>query len=312
MASPSLLFTTLVAAAATVAVDAAPQNRPSFSSESELVVLHVTVKDGQGRYMASLPQAAFSVFEDNQPQAITMFTREDAPVSVGLVIDNSGSMRENRSLVVAAAGEFAASSNPKDEIFALLFNEEIRAALPRSEPFTSDPRVLSEALAQAISPHGRTALFDAMAAGQEYLAQGQYERKALVLVSDGGDNVSHLGFDDVLRRTEASNVVVHAVALVDPNDREADPKKLERLARASGGVFYEPHDASQVADALKRVAADIRSAYTLGYVPGPRVANSGFHQIRVVVHEAVYGPISVRTRTGYIAGTPAAGSAHAR
>lgn len=294
-----------------MAVDGRQQNRPSFTSESELVVLHVTVKDGHGRYMASLPQAAFSVFEDTQPQPITMFTREDAPVSVGLVIDNSGSMRENRSLVVTAAGEFVESSNPKDEIFALLFNEEIRAALPKSAPFTNNPRVLSEALSQAISPHGRTALFDAMAAGQDYLTQGQYERKALVLVSDGGDNDSRIGFDDVLRQTEASNVVVHAVALVDPNDRDADPKKLERLARASGGVFYEPHDASQVADSLKRVAADIRSAYTLGYVPGPRAANSGFHQIRVVVHEAVHGPISVRTRTGYIAGT-AAGSAHAR
>src|SRR5436309_2238625 len=160
MTSPSLLLTTIAAAAAIVVTDAAPQKRsafvddgpqnpPAFTSESELVVLHVTVKDGRGRLMSELPQAAFSVFEDNRPQPITMFSAEDAPVSVGLLIDNSGSMRENRELVIAAAADFVTSSNPKDEIFALLFNDDIHSALPRSMPFTNDPVVLRDALSNA-------------------------------------------------------------------------------------------------------------------------------------------------------------------
>jgi Ca-activated chloride channel family protein len=287
------------------------QDRPSFSSESELVVLHVTVKDQQGRYIAGLPQDAFSIFEDNRPQSVSFFSSEDAPVTVGLLVDNSGSMQPNRDLVLAAATAFVERSNPQDEVFALTFNETIQAALPPEMPFTSDPRILRDALAHAISTRGRTALYDAIAAGEEYLARGRFERKALVVVSDGGDNASATTFEEILGHTQASNVVIHAVALVDPIDEDANPKRLKQLTQASGGVVFQPRNAKQVAEAIERVALDIRSAYTLGYVPAS-ASSSGFHHIRVVVRAPGGRNVVVKTRAGYMAVRGARNDDHAQ
>jgi Ca-activated chloride channel family protein len=282
---------------------APPQDeRPAFAAESELVVLHVTVKDRKGRYIAGLPRDAFGVVEDGRPQAIHFFTSEDAPVTVGLLIDNSGSMQSSRDLVLAAATAFVERSNPHDEVFALTFNDVVQAALPPDMPFTGDAAVLRAALAHAIAPAGRTALYEAIAAGQEYLAGGRYERKVLVVVSDGGDNVSDITFEQILNRTQASNIVIHTVGLVDPIEPDANPKRLKQLAQASGGVAFLPRDARQVADALERVALDIRSAYTIGYVPAS-TAPPGLRRIRVVVHPPDGRSVAVRTRAGYMTGT---------
>ena len=295
-----MLAASAVAAVYLATPHATAQDRPSFTSESQLVVLHVTVKDQQGRYVAGLPQDAFSIFEDNRPQSVSFFSSEDAPVTVGLLVDNSGSMQPNRDLVLAASTAFIERSNPQDEVFALTFNETIEAVLPSAMPFTSDPAVLRDALAHAISTRGRTALYDALAAGEEYLARGQFERKALVVVSDGGDNASDTTFEQILNLTQASNVVIHAVGLVDPVDEEANPKRLKQLTQASGGVLFQPRNAKQVADAIERVALDIRNAYTLGYVPAS-ASPSGFHRIRVVVRAPGGRNVVVKTRAGYMA-----------
>jgi VWFA-related protein len=308
-----LVVTVAAACLATARVESQgpePQERPSFTAESELVVLHVTVKD-RGQYVAGLPQDAFGIIEDGRPQSIPFFSSEDAPVTVGLLIDNSGSMRSNRELVLAAATAFVEHSNPQDEVFALMFNETLQAALPAEMPFTSDAGVLRIALGQAISPRGRTALYDAIAAGQEYLARGRYERKVLVVVSDGGDNASEITFEDALNRIQASNVVIHAVGLVDPIEEDANPKRLKRLAQASGGVAFQPRTAKQVAEALERVALDIRSAYTLGYVPADSVSQ-GFRRIRVTVRPPNGRKVEVRTRAGYVSGHGAKGDANAQ
>jgi Ca-activated chloride channel family protein len=291
---------------------ALPQDeRPAFAAESELVVLHVTVKDRQGRYIAGLPRDAFGLLEEGRPQAIPFFTSEDAPVTVGLLIDNSGSMQHNRDLVLAAATAFVERSNSHDEIFALTFNDVVQATLPPDMPFTGDAAVLRAALAHAIAPAGRTALYDAIAAGQEYLAGGRYERKVLVVVSDGGDNVSDVTFEQILNRTRESNIVIHAVGLVDPIEPDADPKRLKQLAQASGGLAFLPHDARQVADALERVALDIRSAYTIGFVPAS-TAPRGFRHIRVVVHPPDGRSVVVRTRAGYVTGPGNTRDVHAQ
>jgi Ca-activated chloride channel family protein len=301
------LLAVVIAIAFVATSGAAPQaqsDRPSFTAESELVVLHVTVKDNQGRYVAGLPQESFSILEDGRPQTIPFFSSEDAPVTVGLLIDNSGSMYSSRELVLAAVTSFVEHSNPRDEVFALLFNETIRSALSPDMPFTSDLAVLRGALSHAILPRGRTALYDAIDAGQDYLTRGQYERKALVVVSDGGDNASDTTFEQILNRTQASNVVIHGVGLVDPVEQESNPKRLKQLAQASGGVMFRPNNVRQVAEALERVALDIRSAYTLGYAPVDKAAH-GFHRIRVAVRAPNGRKVDVRTRAGYVAGPTA-------
>jgi Ca-activated chloride channel family protein len=306
-----VLAASAIAAVSLAAPHATGQDRPSFTTESELVVLHVTVKDQQGRYVPGLPQDAFSIFEDNRPQSVSFFSSEDAPVTVGLLVDNSGSMQPNRDLVLAASMAFVERSNPRDEVFALTFNETIQAALPQEMPFTSDPAVLRDALAHAISTRGRTALYDALAAGEEYLARGQFERKALVVVSDGGDNASATTFEEILNHTQASNVVIHAVGLVDAVDEDANPKRLKQLAQASGGVVFQPRSAKQVAEAIARVALDIRSAYTLGYVPAS-ASSGGFHRIRVAVRSPGGRNVVVKTRAGYMSGRRTRGDDHAQ
>jgi VWFA-related protein len=294
-----------------LSLTAGRQQPPLFTTESSLVVLHVTVKDKQGRYVNGLPRDAFDVFEDGKPQDVSFFTSEDAPVTVGLLVDNSGSMRGNHELVLAAATAFVERSNPHDEVFALTFNERVQAALPNAMPFTSDVEVLRAALARSVtSSQGRTALYDAIDDGIEYLAAGQYERKALIVVSDGGDNASETTFAQILSRIQESNVVIHAVALIDPVEPDANPKRLRQLAEASGGMAFRPTDGRQVRDVLERVALDIRNAYTMGYTPADST-RGGFRHIRVGVRAPnVKSPV-VRTRAGYMSVPKPRDRAHA-
>jgi VWFA-related protein len=279
---------------------------PIYSSTTSLVVLHVTATDRHHAYVSHLGREAFRVFDDGREQPIAFFTSEDAPVTVGLVIDSSVSMWSIRELLVAGAMDFAEASNTGDEIFALAFNEHVRAALPPDEPFTSDPVVLREALTRAVAPVGRTALFDALDAGLTYVARGHHERKVLVVLSDGGDNASATSLDDVRARSQASNVVIYAVALSDRTDPDANPKVLRALAEASGGRMFEPRTASALEDAMKMVADDIRHAYTLGFVPGS--ADGAFHRLRVTDSGPRMDDVRVRTRTGYLAVAPPEGA----
>jgi Ca-activated chloride channel family protein len=279
---------------------AGAQDAPAFKAESSLVVLHVTVKDKQNRYVGGLSKDAFEVFEDDKPQEVALFTAEDAPVTVGLLIDNSGSMHSNRELVLTAATAFVEKSNRSDEVFGLTFNEDVRAALPRDTPFTSDAQILRSALAGTVSARGRTALYDAIADGIEYLSAGQYERKVLVVVSDGGDNASETTFEEILSKVRASNVVIHAVGLVDPVEADSNPKRLRQLAEASGGLTFRPGNPKEVREAIERVALDIRSAYTVGYSPAEN-ARSGFRRIRAAVRMPDGKSVVVRTRAGYSA-----------
>jgi len=217
-----------------------PQGEPPlFSAQSELVVLQVMVEDRGHAYVTDLPAEAFTVREDNVPQMIEFFNRMDAPVTVGLLIDGSGSMASVRNLVSAAAGTFVSMSNPEDEAFALTFNEYVRPALPETEPFTSDGTTLRRALLEALFARGRTALYDAIVNGLQYGTRGMHERRVLVVISDGGDNASAATFDEVLRQTQISNTVIYTIALVDSLDRDAKPGRLRRLADASGGEIFD-------------------------------------------------------------------------
>ena len=279
------------------------QETPTFSANSELVVLHVTVRDRKGAYVSGLTQEAFNVIEDGQAQTVRLFTDTDSPATIGLLIDSSGSMYQYRPITIAGAAAFAKASHAEDEIFALAFNEYVTAVLPADSPFTHDANVLRNALELNVSSRGRTALYDAIAGGVEYLARGTRQRKVLVLLSDGGDNASRTTRDDAVHKAQASNAVIYTIALVEPGSRDANPQLLKELSLASGGESYRPDDAEEIAEALGKIAREIRHTYTIGYVPTNTARDGAYRSLRVVVTAPPGRPLVVRSRTGYRAGT---------
>jgi Ca-activated chloride channel family protein len=280
---------------------------PVFSSRAELVVVHVTVTDRRGAYVTALPREAFRISEDGAPQRIDFFSGEDSPVTVGFLVDSSGSMREGRERVIAAATAFAEASNSQDEIFALAFNEYVRPALPPSMPFTSDAGIFRVALAGAMGAQGRTAMYDAISNGLSYIAKGHHPRRVLVVVGDGGDNASTKTFDEVLKEAQSSNAAIYTVGIIDPLERDADPGLLKRLANATGGKSFFPRDVEDVDEVLQQIADDIRHSYTLGYVSTNSARDGKFRKVRVVVNDSDRRSLRVRARDGYRAGAPLQG-----
>ena len=270
-----------------------------FSSRSEAVVVHVTVQDDGSQLIAGLPQDAFSVFENGQPQTVTFFQNEDNPVTVGLVLDCSTSMQRKRDAVIAAGLVFARSSHPADELFTVNFNEQVWSGLPASVPFTTDVEQLRAAL-QRSSARGRTAMFDAVQFGLKHLQKGQRQKKVLILVSDGGDNASRSTLQDVLGAALRTDAVIYAISIYDQYDTDAKPEVLRKLTRATGGTAYFPRDAKEAPAVLTRIAEDIRSGYTIGYIPS--TTGDGYRAIRVGVRSPDGRKLSVRARTGYMAG----------
>jgi VWFA-related protein len=229
-----------------------PDAKPNFSSESELVVLHVAVKDKRGGYVGGLGQNAFRVLENRRPQEISFFHNQDAPVTVGILIDSSGSMAPNRDMVIAASMAFSRAMNPQDEFFVLGFNEHIHTPLPADKPFTNFEPALRIALVQAIKARGQTAVYNAVIAGLDYVQKGGFERQVLIVLSDGGDNASRITREEVLGTAQGSNAVIYSIALVDPLDRDADPKFLADLSRMTGGLAFRPQNAREVAHIFQR------------------------------------------------------------
>ena len=305
---PALILATLAGSSAAIArSNADPRQLPVFSSRTELVVVHVTVMDRRGGYVTGLSQDAFRIIEDGTPQRIDFFSGEDSPVTVGLLVDGSGSMREGRERVIAAATAFAEASNPQDELFALIYNEHVRAALPPSMPFTNDAQAFRAALARTMGARGQTAMYDALSRGLEHVATGGHPRRVLVLIGDGGDNASTATFDQVLTGAQASNAAIYTVGVIDPLEREAKPGLLKRLARATGGASFFPRSVNEVETVLREIASDIRNSYTIGYVSSNPARDGRIRRLRVVVTDPARRPLVVRSRDGYRAGLPGQG-----
>lgn len=285
----------------------AQDQAPIFSSAAELVVVHVSVTGRRADYVTDLPRDAFRILEDGAPQTIEFFTGDNSPVTVGLLVDSSASMRENRERVIAAATAFAQASRAEDEIFGLAFNEHVRAALPPSTPFTNDPNMFRVGLAGAMGAQGRTALYDAISSGLAYVAKGHHPRRVLVVVADGGDNASTATFDQVLKEAQSSNAAIYTVGIVDPLEREANPRLLRRLAQATGGKSFFPREMNAVEGALREIARDIRHSYTLGYVSPNLAPDGAFRRIRVLVNDPSRRSLVVRAREGYRSGGPSQG-----
>ena len=269
----------------------------TIRSDVRLVILDVSVKDRAGGFISGLTKEDFHVFENGAPQKITVFGREDLPVTVGLLIDESQSMGPKRNEVLSAAGTLIAESNPQDEIFVLNFNDTVRRGLPDDQLFSSNIDQLRAALYRGV-PMGRTALYDAVYDGLTQLELGHRDKKALVLISDGGDNASHRRRQEVYDKLDRSLATVYAVGLYDANDPDRSPGLLKHLASVSGGRAFFPHTAAEMTDVCRGIAKDIRTRFTVGYVP-PASNGGPLRHIRVTVTSPSHRGLVVRTRTQY-------------
>jgi VWFA-related protein len=281
-----------------VSLAATPQERPTFSARTELVVLHVTVEDRKGSYISGLPQEAFTVLEDGKPQSVKFFSGADTPASIGLLIDNSTSMTNKRDMVVAAAIGFTERSNPDDEIFVIAFDENVSEIWKPRVIGRSNMVSMRATLLGGIAARGKTALYDAVVQGLERLTQGQHTRQVLVLISDGSDNASATTLNDVLVRTRASEAAIFTVMLKDPIDREGNPRLLKRLAEETGGEAFAPDALDDMPKTLEHIARDIRSAYTIGFVPSSAEGDRALRKLRVDVRTQGR-TLKARTRGGY-------------
>lgn len=284
-----------------------PQSKPYTLKENvDMVRLPITIVDKSGNFVTGLQQDNFRVLENNAPQKISAFTHADIPISVGLVIDNSGSMRSKRARVNAAAMTFVQTSNPRDEMFVVNFNDEYY--LDMDEDFTNDPKVLKAAL-ERIDSHGGTALYDALLGSMNHLKKGTREKKVLLLVTDGVDHDSapahNLSY--TVQKLEQSDVVIYAIGLFTKDDDSRDEirqgkKALEALTEASGGEAFFPTTVDDVDSICTRIAQDIRSQYMVGYYPATASRDGAFRTIKVeLTGVSGKGKLTVRTRPGYYA-----------
>jgi Ca-activated chloride channel family protein len=284
-----------------------PQSPPgaTLKRDVDLVVLHATVEDAKGQFVPDLKQDSFKVFEDKVEQRISVFAREDIPVSMGLVIDNSGSMREKRSQVNSAALTFVKTSNPQDEVFVVNFNDDYYLDLDRD--FTSDPKELQEAL-ERIDSRGSTALYDAVVGSLDHLKKAHKDKKVLLVITDGDDDASRKSFEYTIKAAQQSNALIYAVGVFSEYDQSHDKrmvrkskKVLTELAESTGGAAYFPNTLEEVQPICTMIAHDIRNQYTLGYYPTNTDKNGTFRAVQVLVNAKGRGKLSVRTRTGYFA-----------
>jgi VWFA-related protein len=271
------------------------------------VLLHATVVDDRQHIVTNLDRNAFTVFEDGKPQSIVSFRHEDIPVAMGIVIDNSGSMREKRAKVNQAALNLVRSSNPQDEVFVVNFNDEYYL----DQDFTNDLLKLKDAL-EKIDAKGGTALYEAVVASADHLKRNaRLERKVLFVVTDGEDNASRETLEQAVKQLQEENgPSVYAIGILGDEDHPKRARRaLEIIAQRTGGLAFFPKTLDEVDEISRQVAHDIRNQYTIGYKPTNPKESGGFRTIRVEAKAKGHGKLMVRTKSGYYAGSqPAAGA----
>ena len=270
-----------------------------FHSRVDEVLLHATVVDDKQRMVTNLDKGAFTVLEDGKPQNIVSFRHEDIPVAMGIVIDNSGSMREKRDRVNKAAINLVKASNPQDEVFIVNFNDEYYL----DQDFTSDLSKMREAL-EKVDTRGGTALYDAVVASADHLRKnGKLEKKVLLVVTDGEDNESQESLEQAIRRLQEENgPTVYALGLLGEEKQRRARKALQFMAEKTGGIAFFPKTLDQVDEISRQVAHDIRNQYTIGYKPTNPKSSGGYRAIKVDAKAKGYGKLTVRTKSGYYAG----------
>ena len=275
-----------------------PDDAYTIRANVDLVVLHATAQDRQNILVSGLNPDNFQVYEDGVLQPIKYFSHEDIPVTVGLVVDNSGSMSRKRHDVIAAAMAFARSSNPQDQMFVVNFNERVSLGLPPNVPFTDQIAQLQVALSR-VAADGETALYDAIAVALEHLKQGDRDKKVLIVVSDGGDNASKHKLADIMTLAGQPGAIIYTIGIFDDQDPDRNPGVLKRLAKETGGEAFLPESLQEITPICERIARDIRNQYTIAYVPTNRKRDGSYRVVRVKASAPGHGSLSVRTRTGY-------------
>ena len=271
-----------------------------FRKDVDEVLLHATVVDDRQHIITDLDRGAFSVFEDGKPQNIVSFHHEDIPVAMGVVIDNSGSMREKRNKVNQAALNLVRASNPKDEVFIVNFNDEYYL----DQDFTNDLLKLKEAL-EKIDASGGTALYDAVVASADHLKRdARLDKKVLFVVTDGEDNASSENLEQAVKHLQEENgPQVYAIGILGEEEHPKRAKRaLQIIAERTGGIAFFPKTLDEVDAISKTVAHDIRNQYTIGYKPTNPRATGGFRMVRVEAKAKGHGKLVVRTKSGYYAG----------
>lgn len=290
--------------------DVRPQNS-SMSSDSQpdhftiavkvgVVALHATVLDSKGILVSGLGKEDFQIFEDGIPQQIDSFSHEDIPVTVGLVVDNSGSMGPKRPEVIFAALAFSRSSNPLDQMFVVTFNEKVSFGLPGDTLFTDQTSDLRAAMSR-IAANGMTALYDAVAAALEHLKKGDRDKRVLIVISDGGDNASKLNLTRIMDMAGQSDAIIYTIGVFDENDPDRNPGVLKRFAKITGGEAFLPESLNKVVPICERIARDIRNQYTIAYVPANVNHDGTYRAIHVKAGVPGRKHLVVRTRAGYYA-----------
>src|SRR5579875_2449317 len=269
-----------------------------FRSDTRLVVLHASVTDKRGKLLTNLDRNAFRVFENGQPQELKIFRREDVPVSLGIIIDDSGSMSSKRSRVEAAALAMVRASNPQDEVFIVNFNDDAFLDVP----FTNDIHKMEQGLAR-IDSRGGTAMRDAINMSLDYIRrEAKKDKKVLMVITDGNDNASNISLERLVQRANQFDTLIYAIGLFGDEEKHEAVKArraLNELTSATGGLAFYPKDVNDVTRLALQVAHDIRSQYTIAYSPDIQQLDGSYRQIRVVVNAP--GKPIVRTRSGYYA-----------
>jgi Ca-activated chloride channel family protein len=270
-----------------------------FHADVQEVLLHATVIDDKQRMISNLDKNAFSVFEDGKPQVIKSFRYEDVPISLGIVIDNSGSMREKRAKVNKAALNLVRASNPQDEVFVVNFSDEFFL----DQPFTNKINLLQNAL-EKYETRGGTALYDAVVASADELKKhGKLQKKILFVVTDGEDDASRESLEQAVRQLQEENgPTVYAIGLLGDERARRAKRALQTISERTGGIAFFPRTLDEVDQISSAVARDIRNQYTIGYKPTTPKSAGGFRTIRVEARASGHGKLTVRTRSGYYAG----------
>jgi len=279
----------------------------TLSVETLEVNLPISVLDKEGRPVNGLTKENFQIFEDKTAQTIKTFRHEDIPLSLGLIIDNSGSMRNKRERVNSAALSFVRESNPDDETFIVNFDDSAYL----EQDFTGSIGDLIDAL-DNIDARGETALYDAVYLSSEHVKAGKKDKKALLLITDGEDNVSKYGINKVFEALKQSKVTLYAVGLLEENDQRGGLFKkppsrkakedLVKFAEMTGGQAFFPKNIEEVEELVKNIAHDLRNHYTVTYTPTNAKLDGSYREIAVKVNPPKnFGKITWHTKQGYYA-----------
>ena len=275
-----------------------PADAYTFQVNVNMVILNTTVLDRHNAPVSGLSKDDFQVYEDGVLQQIKDFSHDDIPVTAGVLVDNSGSMAPKREDVIAAALTFARSSNPQDQMFVVNFNDRVSLGLPADMPFTGRPDQLQQALS-GITAIGETSLYDGISTALEHLKLGSHEKKVLILISDGGDDASKHTLAQVIDLAKHSATIIYAIGIFDEQDGDQNPSVLRRFAKETGGEAFFPESSRNITSICEEIAHDIRSQYTLTYVPANTLQDGRYRAIEVRASAPGRERLSVRTRAGY-------------